>query len=262
MEKAKAPTKNKSRVKRFSRSLHAFLGLCVLIPLLLFTITGVLLNHKMDLGLDQKRLTSEFIMRQYGVVFDGQPKAWDLGVSGSFSEWNEESVLNNSLIILDGQSVGAVEINSGICVATSTQIQFFDSRSTLIEVLEPGLSLPEGVVTAVGVDEKRNLVVQFGNETYVAKDKDLLEFEKIDESQSVQWATNKTLNEAEISLVKKAIIADGLPWDRVILDIHSGNILPLFGKILVDLFALGVLGLTLSGLILYRRKKKGSRATN
>jgi hypothetical protein len=49
----------------------------------------------------------------------------------------------------------------------------------------------------------------------------------------------------------------GIPWSRVMLDLHSGNLGGTAGKLLVDVTGVGIIVLTLMGFKLVFRKSRG-----
>lgn len=254
--------------KKWIRSLHTALGLFVIIPLLSFTLTGVLLNHKHELGLNQRFIKSEWIMRQYGLNLSATPVTWNLGKNDFFTEYTGQYILNGKAIELDDTPLSAIKISSGFCIASARKIYFFDPRCLLIEELEVGLSLPEGVIQKLGTSHSKQLIIQYKNndkngdtsaDTYsyhTAQSPELMSFTPAKASDAEYWAEQGDISSEHLRQAKKAIIACGQPLERVILDFHSGNIFSLAGKILVDLFAIGVLGLSISGLLIAKRKRR------
>lgn len=249
-------SKKKFKWKKLLRSMHALLGILVIIPLLIFTITGVLLNHKSHFSLDDKHIKSEWVMSQYGLDFSETPKAWKLGKNGFFTKWANQFVLNGKKVELNVDPHSAIEVANGFCIASKESIYYFDTQGLLVEVLGTGLSLPEGEILNIGVDVKGLLIIEYREQCYKADNSDLISFKPVKKDQCKHWSIEKQLTKQDLQRSKEAIIDSGQPLDRVILDIHSGNIFPLVGMILVDLFALGILGLSISGCFLIKRKWK------
>lgn len=248
--------KKKMKWKKWLRWLHGLLGILVVIPLLLFTVTGVLLNHKSDWGLDEKHIKSEWIMAQYGLDFSEDPKAWKLGEKGYFVKWADQFVLNGKKVELNVDPISAIKVSSGFCIASKDHLYYFDTHGLLVEVLGTGLSLPEGEIIRVGSDSKQHLIIQYGEKCYKADTPDLMSFKPVDEAECKRWSAEKALSSPERQQAKEAIIDSGQSLERVILDVHSGNIFPFVGKVLVDVFAFGILGLSFSGCFLIKRKWK------
>lgn len=251
--------------KKWLRSLHTILGIFVLIPLLVFTATGVLLNHKHELGLSETFVKSEWIMKQYGLDLSSDPIAWNFKGNGFFAQYTGQYVLNGKSIQLDGTPLSAIKISSGFCVASSSKIHFYDPRGLLIEELEVGLSLPAGIIKNLGISQDNSLIIRYKKTEvtseatyYVAKNPELMDFAPAQAADAQYWAEQGELSTSNHKLAKKAIIASGQPLERVLLDLHSGNIFSLAGKIFVDLFAIGIFGLSISGLLIAKRKWRKS----
>ncbi len=242
--------------KKWIRSLHTILGIIVLVPLLLFTITGVLLNHKHELRLNDRFVKSEWIMKQYGLDLTAPSVVWELGADEFFAQYSGQYILNSSNVELDKAPLSAIKISSGFCIASEDKIHFFDHRATLIEALETGLSLPKGEIVALGTDANGKLVIRYQDGFHIADSPDLISFSPTTESAVHHWAKQGKLTASQLKQAKKTLIAEGQPLERVLLDLHSGNIFSLAGKILVDLFAIGILGLSISGLLIAKRKWK------
>lgn len=250
------------KIRKASRVLHKLLGLFVFIPLIIFTITGLLLNHKSDWGLDRARVTSPWVMRQYDFTFEDEPSEWDCGGGVSLVQWNNEVVLADHILDIEGMLIGAVRVNNGFCVGTTKRVYYYGQTVAYtdegivepIEVLEQGLSLPEGLVEKIGSNSAGRLVVQVDGKTYTFVDDDLLKWVKV--NSDVRWSGARALSKERYAHFQEVIIGQGFPMDRVILDFHSGNIFGVIGKVLVDVFTVGIVGLSFSGLLLLRRSKR------
>ena len=247
--------KRNKKSKRIYRKWHSWLGLMLVLPLLFFTITGLLLNHTEDLELDKKRVKSEWVMRKYGLSFEGQPSCYRLASGRITAQWEGQLLLDGLTITPDESLIGACELDKGICLATSERIHYISPRGEVIETLD-SLALPEGSLLSVGVTEDKLLVVKTTNGDW-GFDTDLVESKAIDTgSTKVIWSEPSEATDVEKQKLKQAIIGSGMPLDRVILDIHSGNLFQTVGKVLVDIFGFGILLVSFTGIILFFRNKK------
>ena len=66
------------------------------------------------------------------------------------------------------------------------------------------------------------------------------------------WSSLQALPNAELKEVKQAF-APSLPLERIILDLHSGRIFGRYGPLLMDLAAIVLVVLSLSGVWIYLR---------
>jgi len=130
----------------------------MVLPLIFFTVSGVLLNHTEDFGLDKKRVRSEWVMERYGVSFEGEPIAYALESGGVAAEWQGQFIYNGRVVTGAEGLVGAVEIGSGICLVSKGCVYYISPSGELVEVLDD-LVLPEGEIEKVGVTSDRLLVI-------------------------------------------------------------------------------------------------------
>jgi len=88
-------------------------------------------------------------------------------------------------------------------------------------------------------------------------DNDLIEFEELgSDEENLGWSRRVVVDDEMKGAFKRAMIGEGVPLDRVILDVHSGNLFSLGGKVLVDVFGGLILIVSISGIIVYFRNKK------
>ena len=83
---------------------------------------------------------------------------------------------------------------------------------------------------------------------------DGLAWQKIGAS-SLAWTSPESLPE-EVKLQMAVMLAPGLPLQRILLDVHSGRIFGRYGPWVVDLAAIAMLMLGLSGVWIYWRSIK------
>jgi len=247
----------RGRRKKIFRKIHTILGFLLLFPLIVWTITGVLLVHKSDFGLDKKNITSEWVMSQYGLSFDIEPQAWD-AAGNAVIQWDGTVVVNGVVASeVDDKILDVAAVQQRYCIATKERVFLYGADGKFVEALEPGLSMPEGEVLALGISSGNRLVLKNADGNHQFSE-DFFEFNRY-EANKVRWGKSIEANDEQVASAKAAIIGEGMPLDRVILDVHSGNIFGLVGKILVDMFALGVLGLSVTGVAIYVRKKRRSK---
>ncbi len=253
---SKVAKRARAKRKKTFRKVHTLLGFLVLIPLLNYTITGVLLMHKSDFGLDQKRVKSEWVMSQYGLTFEEEPEAWQFG-SEELVAWEGEAVLDETLVEVEGEIVAMTGVDRGVCIATASKIYFYGKNRKLIETLESGLSLPEGEIVSISSMDGM-LTVKYADKSVRFVDADLIEYVDFSPSGGKELRSGRKveLDEEQKMKFKQLIIGEGAPMDRVLLDLHSGHIFSWFGKVMADAFALGILGLTFSGVAIYVRKRR------
>jgi hypothetical protein len=136
-------------------------------------------------------------------------------------------------------------------------ILMLDGNGGLAEE-RPVPQLSGGPVTAVGVWQGR-LALATHRQAYVAS-RDLTRWDSISRSRA-EWTTEVATPATLEMDIGRHFSGSILSYERVMLDVHSGRILGKWGVLLMDVAAITLLLLALSGgwLWLQRRSQPGDR---
>lgn len=77
---------------------------------------------------------------------------------------------------------------------------------------------------------------------------------------NIRWALPATLDKTSRQQLDNAWRGNGLPLERIMLDLHSGRILGQWGVYLMDAAAILFLLLSASGVWLWARRRASARA--
>lgn len=245
------------KTKRRSRAFHRWAGIFLLVPILLATLTGVVLNHTVDLDLSKRHVTNSFVQSRYGMTLKGEPQAYGLSGKTYAAEWDENVFFRKNLIEDPSPLVGAVPLRDGVAIVTRTAVHYYGLDGALIENLDSA-SLPPGKITRAGRTPALTLALETPEGIRIS-DSELLDFTPAQETASITWSEKTTATPGDRQLWKSAYSGDGIPLDRLILDIHSGRFFGGIGKWIYDILCFGVLALSATGLILFLRNRKRSR---
>lgn len=240
---------------RPSRLWHRWLGFILLLPLLFMSVTGWLLNHADHLGLEDSPARSRWVLDHYGMHLKGEPKSYPVGDS-VLSAWDGQLFLNGTALEAQGQPVGAVRLTNGIAVAMTGAIRLLAADGSLIETLEES-SLPPGAILRVGRDPEARLLVETGPSEVWRFNEGFLTFEKVTEAAGA-WSEAVPTPAALREAMQASYGGDGLPWSRVLLDLHSGRFFGAAGRWLLDGFVVLVLLLSGTGLVVGLRALSGN----
>lgn len=251
------------------RQWHRKLAIIVLLPILWFAITGILLNHAQDLKLGAQPLKGLWL-KAYGVTapdgvhLEAFDQVWSL--SGS------EFYLNGLPIVeCSDNAVAAVNLSAAPVLAVESapnmmalvcqsQIQIVDKNAALIESLVSPLDQPITSAFLVGADQ---LGLIAGDSGYVF---DLigLQLEPADASSDqfvsaaaeigAQMIPPTDLPAAVKTRFDESLSIPGLNAERLVQDLHALRFLPA-GKWLLDISAVLMLLLSVSGLMLLRKTR-------
>lgn len=213
---------NTSRPNGKVRRNHRWAGTTLVAFVLFLSITGIGLNHSGDLGLDRRYVAWSWLLEAYGM---DEPEPY----AGRTS-------LGDLLVVGDGQ-------RAHILLTTGE----------LVESIDLGSALP-GAIERVGrVDD---VAVLESGSTLFKSDTDITVFEPwaAGDASDVEWSPEVQPDAPGLEAIDTAWRGKGLTIERVLLDLHSGRILSLGGRVLLDLIAIGLVLLSISGLVLARRR--------
>lgn len=245
---SKTPTTRRSH---WARRSHRILGVGSLAFLILISLSGLILNHADTLGLSRHAAGPVFL-KIYGIEPPPVDSAFEVaGVvfatsSGSLFADGVELAANSSNL------AGAIEVDDSLILATGDEFFVATIDGILIERFAPEISAP---ITKLGTDGQR-IIVALQNE--------VLEFDAVQMSLSAVaadgvhdavWSQPASLSSDQAEEIGIAGLAKTMNWERVLIDFHSGRILPTVGRYLVDITALCLLYLCISGIVLWTRRR-------
>ncbi len=253
MNTSQANGRKKTR-QRFRRG-HRWAGVSVVAFVLILAISGILLNHSSDVGLDRRYVTSQWLLDAYGMEVP-EP-------TSSYAAATHRVTLVGERLFLDGNDVGtSARSLAGIAVLDELLIVAADKRALvmtragdLVEAMDLGAFLRDPLAR-VGVDRGR-VVLQSGD-LVLRSDTDVSVFDVWSDADSaeIEWSTESPLDDAERQAIASLYRGHGLTVERVLLDLHSGRFFALPGRLMLDFVALLMIVLSLTGLFLSRKRNR------
>ena len=244
-------TQPPKRRRRIARSWHRWLGVIAALPLLWLSVTGLLLNHIVDLGLNDKQVTTEWILESYHQLPEGEPIAFKAN-ERLVAEWEGAIYLDGKYLEgFEGELVGAVGVKNKLVIATQELVGVFDGSDSM-ELKLDELSLPALPLEGVAVNDGEFFAQSNGQ--WWSFSEDYLSFEEFaGESEAV---SQYSLSEEEKEKLKESVTSGrAMPLDRVIGDAHSGKLFGWPGWLMMDLAAIGTIVLTILGLRLFPKRR-------
>src|SRR5882762_659791 len=238
---------------RLLRRWHARIGFTAMLFFLFLAATGLALNHGRDLGLDGRFIHAEWLARWYGIKSE-QPRH-------AFRSGRHVLIAANGRWLLDGrisgeklpQPVGLVELADIFVVASGAALYVYRENGELIEKLGPG-TLPGSPVRAIG-SSARGIVLRTPSGIFASAD--ALSWRPAPQ-RSVRWSAPAELSVSGRRAYEEAL-APGISVQQLLLDLHSGRFAGRYGPLFVDLLALllAILSLTGAWLFLVPRMHRG-----
>lgn len=236
----------KSHLRLILLRWHRRLGIVSALFVLLLAVTGLLLNHSHELGLDRAPLENPALRKLYGVEAAAAPEGLVQSLpAGQLAAVGGRLRLGASDIGDCPQLVGVVEQQGQVLAVCSNRLWLLTPDGQVIDQADGVRGVPEGL-TAVGQGEGQ-VLLRRGDES-LSVDLSDLSLEPAQPAPGVTW------------MEARGRVADAadLDWEQVLLDLHSGRLFGRFGVLLMDVMALLFMALAVSGLIMWRRRHRSA----
>jgi hypothetical protein len=264
MTRSKPKASSSARLRIWLRRGHRWLGVALVFFVLLLAISGIALNHADAWGLDRRYLGWTWLLDAYGI--EAPPP------SASFADGGHRATLLGGHLYFNGADIAQdVETLSGLAVldplvlvAASDRVYILTTSGEFVQSIDIAAELPSAVARVGRADGVA--IIQSGGRLY-RSDPDITFFEPWDaDSQGgVWWSSATSPDAAELKALQNLYRGRGLTVERVLADLHSGRILAIFGTLLMDLVAVGMIVLSFSGLIMWlqhSRRENGIERRN
>ena len=234
---------------RFFRMLllrwHRRIGVVLLAFIVMLVVTGIAINHSAGWGLDKAFVQQTWLLKYYGIT---EPELRSFRDNNDWLAQSGGSLYLNEDVIghCDGALLGAVKRSDVWLVLCEGRLQLFNHQGARLDDISESLGLPSAVNAIAATTDA--VYLRSTAET-VKFDPDLLVFSRIEKSiPHEEWAAPV---EAPLKLRELWLAAhrgDGVNWERVLLDLHSGRLFGPAGVIVTDIAAILLLLLALSGV--------------
>lgn len=233
------------------------MGVSAVVFVLFLAISGITLNHATDLGLDRRYVNWSWLLDAYGI--QSPPP------SGSFVDTGYRATLLGERLFLNGQDtgqrvaalVGFIAVEPLVLAVGQQTAHILTTDGDLVEIMDLSAVLP-GPIERVGRAGNR-AIVQSNSELF-RSDPGIAMFAPWhrEPETDIQWSAESSPDAAERVALDAAWRGHGLTVERILLDLHSGRLFALPGTLFMDLIALCMIVLGVSGLVLsnsrYRRE--------
>lgn len=217
---------------------HRWLGLSVLLWVLVFCISGLLIEAAPTLKLDQRSIQHSWLLKRYGIQAPQAQAHWQTA-NQQIDSWDQGTSINGEWLQPHIQNVvGVVTAFDLLVIANAKQLSLYSPSGEFVDTL----ASPQGAIRKLGMNENGGLMVQTDSGVYEADDSML------------NWSANS----AATTGWSRPITAESIPsqrpapmhdisYERLLLDIHSGALFGPIGRWLSRLAAVVMILLALSG---------------
>ncbi|HHL19184.1 MAG TPA: PepSY domain-containing protein [Thiothrix sp.] len=240
--------------------LHRYTGLTAAFFAILLSITGILLNHTQELALNKNYASASWLMQMYGIKTPDISQAYTVEIHKKMHwvmAFDGGAYLDQHALKCNVPLVGALYANDMLLIANATQLCLFTAKGEMIDVLSLGNKQTiKRIGQQQGQSNDKALIIDSstGLFTVNAEYTALLAGDASLSLVNTLWSKPSVAPDAVIAPLLKQHKGEGLPWERVVLDLHSGRIVGLAGVYFMDVIALLLIFLSLSGLALWAKR--------
>lgn len=229
------------------------MGLSLVVFILFLSISGIVLNHSVDLELDRRYVGWSWLLDAYGIQVPSP--------TASFADSGHRATLLGERVFLDGRDTGQqdstltgiADLGSLLVVGGEQTVYLLTGAGEFVEAIDLSSQL-NGPIEQVGRSGDRAILQSAG--PLLRSDPDVALFEIQDDVFADHWSVATPPNAAEMAALETAWRGRGVTVERLLLDLHSGRLLGSSGRLLMDLVAIFLIALSLSGLILSRARNR------
>lgn len=247
------------KIIRYLREWHRKLGIIAALFLIFLSASGIALNHTSMLSLAHRPIQNTWLLDHYGISppsivhFYGDNS---LIITDNLV-WLGEQLLLESTNDIIGMTLINIDEQQAIAVVSSDQLYFYTEKGELIDQLGDESNFPIGANALALTDDM--LVIKSALSTTMLYNSDTFLFEKVNQKIKHQWILPNKVDEQVTSAAKLNYRSQYLTVERIVLDTHSGRIFGFFGVLFMDVIAVLLILLSISGLYIWLRYANAKR---
>ncbi|WP_448249135.1 PepSY domain-containing protein [Thalassotalea agariperforans] len=239
---------------RHLREWHRKLGIITAFFLIYLSISGIALNHTEDFSLAKTPITNNWLLNHYGIQ---APEDIRFYHQGRIVVTNEIVWLDDNMLVESNEPIiSAGKYQEFWLILSQSSLSIFTLAGQLVETIDSTTGLPD-FPSAMALTNQ-GILLKTANSIYQS-DADLLTWQTASPQQSPQWLTPSHVNDAQITQAKQAYRSQYLTLERLVVDSHSGRIFGKFGVLFMDIIAVILVLLSLSGIYIWLRYARAKR---
>jgi len=244
----------KARLIRHLREWHRRLGILAAFFLIFLSLSGIALNHTNWLTLAHQPIKTAWLLDYYGINPPKDIRFYHKGELRLTDNliWLEEKLLLES----ETPVVSLAKFQQYWIVLTSSQLSMYNLEGEMLDQLDSNSGLPSDIN---GLSISKNSILLKSSTGYYQSDENLIAWRQVQMIKEPQWLLPEHGSQQQVNNAIIQFKSQFLNWERIILDAHSGRILGDFGVLLMDLVALILILLSVSGLYIWVRYARSKR---
>ncbi len=233
------------------RKLHRKIGPIIALFVLLFSVTGIMLNHSSELGLDKHYLRWDWLLKHYHVA-EVTPDAVYLLGNRTISQFGSEVFMDAQPVThIERPLLGGVMLDDLLVLATDDALILLNYDGEFVERMGATAGVPPHI---------QNIGLFHGQPIVQTRDglwrSDFLldQWERIS-LQGVGWSIPLPMPDSVKIELAEYFHGKGITVERFVLDLHNGNIIKVAGIYLLDLVGILFIVLSLTGLWIWLQRR-------
>jgi len=236
-------------------TFHRWAGLSSFALLLLLSVTGIMLNHTDELGLDKSYIDTQWLQTWYGIKMPEQQGYLQLN-DGFVAQLGKQFYFNETRLPDENSPMlGGVKLEQYMVVGFKKALYLLMPSGELIEKLDEGKGLPTPI-SRIGFSKTA------ANTKHMTIEVDEIFYGSFDNFLSWEPIENKSFTAFELEMPKsigkafyqEIYLGNELTLERLVLDLHSGRLFGSLGIYLMDIAAIILIMLGLSGTWVWSRR--------
>jgi len=230
---------------RWLFKFHRYTGLSSALIIIMSAITGIVLNHSDELSLDKRFVVSSKLLDWYGIKASSANQGFAIQ-----QQWLSQ--LNTHVYLDDKFLLDSPQPLVGIIYTADYRVIAFSNRLVLVsqqaEIIE---EISFDNLQALGKNNDGGIFIKTAAGLQISTD-DLLTWQA-SQATKIHWSTALTLPTTLQQHLQQQSRQNTLPYERVLLDIHSGRFFGQYGIYVIDFMAILFILLVISGLWIWLR---------
>lgn len=234
------------------RLWHRYLGLLAAVLAIVLSTTGLLLQHAPALGLDHRHVAQPWLLDLYDIK--PPPVVSVRAGSHWVSQAGERLYLDDKPVPGQyGGLAGAVETPFGLAVVSGGTLILLSLQGTVLDRLAEDEGLPGRILSIARTTQG---VMACGEAQCWTPDDEFLHWQAQPFDPHITTGTLVNPPPKLAATIAQHAVGHELIWERVLLDVHAGRLLGRLGTLVMDLAAIVLLFLAISGLVIWFKTKR------
>ncbi len=227
---------------------HRRIGLLATIFIIFLVLTGIALQHSDDFNLNTQYLSNSWLLKYYGIK-PNPITTYQLG-NQTISHAGESIYLSGKPIPHHVESIhGAIPYsNNEFIIATSESLLVLNKQGEIVDEITTQDGLQEAPI-GIAVS-KNNSTVMRGINTYWESIDDLTQWRAL-QGPHPRWAAPSITLPALRQVIESHDMSQQINLERFLLDAHSGRFFGKYGIYVIDIAAILLLILSITGIWLW-----------